>query len=166
MKKNNIKRLLASLLLLSTYASQAQIAHNPGKNPPDVYIDSVRFAGMPYFDLDKIVDIRVAKDQRGSRNNGVIYITAKAPRSFSFLSLEQVAQQHTKGSTPAMVMVDNQFITDMTGMAIDSSYILRCETLSTKDFKYLQLLPSMNIVNIITASKENVEKSKKIMIRG
>lgn len=161
-----MKRLITALLLLSACVSQAQIAHNPGKNPPDVYIDSARFTGMPYFDLDKMVDIQVAKDQAGSRNNGVIYLKAKAPHSFSFLSLEQVAKQHIKDGTPAMVMVDNQFITDMTGMAIDSSYILRCETLSTKDFRYLRHLPAMSIVNIITASKENVERSKRIMIRG
>lgn len=129
-------------------------------------LNAVKYAKLPVFDANKIESITVIKDQPAQYPDGLIQITSKDDANFKFLSIEQVAKKYITDATPYMVMIDNEFITDMNDVVIDSSYILRCDKVSTKDFKHLQNMPAMIILKITTATKENIEKSKKLIIRG
>jgi hypothetical protein len=161
-----MKYSILFLFLLTAFISNAQTLSVLHKNDPAYFLNNVKYDKLPLFDVDKIESMSVVKDQPEQYPNGAIKIKSKSDATFSFLSLEQVAKKYISDATPYMVMVDNEFITDMSGVSIDMSYILKCETLSTKDFKHLQNLPAMIILKITTATKANIENAKKIMIRG
>lgn len=162
-----MKYIVLSLLLLVACLSNAQNLQVNTKNQPAYYIDSVLVPKMPYLDINKITDMTVVKESgHANQPNGAVYIRTKNPTDLHLLSLEAVAQKYIPAGTPYLVMVDNEFIRDMTGVKIDSAYILRCDTLSTKEFSHLQNAPALMILKIYTRSKANAEKEGQIMIRG
>jgi hypothetical protein len=161
-----MKYSLLFLFLLTAFISNAQTQPAAHKNNPTYLLDSVKYTKLPVFDAGKVESITVIKNQPALYPNGAILIKSKSDAGFNFASLEQVAKKYINDATPYMVMVDNEFITDMSDATIDLLYILKCETLSTKDFKHLQNMPAMMILKITTASKENMEKAKRNIIRG
>ena len=161
-----MKYSLLFLFLLAAFHSNAQTQPAVHKSNPTYLLDSVKYVKLPLFDINKIESITVIKDQPAQYPNGAVLIKSKEDAGFNFVSLAQVAKKYIDDATPYMVMIDNEFITDMSDVSIDSSYILRCETLSTKDFRHLQNMPAMIILKITTATKDNIEKTKRIIIRG
>jgi hypothetical protein len=161
-----MKYVLALLVLTSALVSNAQIKISNNKNQPVYFLDSVKYNRFPVIDLNSIEAITVLKDKPGLYPNGAIYITSKADARYNFISLEQLAQKYVGDKKSYMIMIDNEFITNMNDVVIDSTFVLSCEIVSSREFVHLQHMPEMIILQVTTATKENIERSKKIMIRG
>jgi hypothetical protein len=137
---------------------------------PLYYLDSVivEFTDL-HFDLEKIESINVVKSYVDStrQNYGKIFITSKDPKGYNFLSISEITIKYKKDTlSPTIFMLDNEFLKDITKFKIDSSYILKVMLLRGSEFDYLKdNFPNLTILNIITKSKDNIEKQKKIIIR-
>ena len=161
-----MKYCLSLLLLVTAFIANAQTKPAAHKNDPVYFLNTTKYNKLPVMDPGTIQTITVIKDQPAQFPDGAVYIQSKDDVQYHFISLEQVAQKYIGNAKPFMAMIDNEFITDMANVVIDSAFILKCDTLSTKDFVHLQHMPEMMILKITTATKENIEKSKRIIIRG
>ncbi len=162
-----MKQLLLSVLLFSAIFSYGQTKQGHSSTPPTYFLDSVRQVKLPQFDPDKISSVDVVKEyDEVAKTSGRIYIKTKDPKSFNFLSLEQIAKQNAVNAAPCLYMINSELVKDISNVKIDSSYILKCEVVNSKELKYFQGGPSFIILNIKTKTKENLEKENKIYIRG
>jgi hypothetical protein len=138
---------------------------------PMVYLDSVNVElSHLYFDVKKIGNIQVVSDYYDSARqiHGKIFIQSKDPTDFHFLPIGSITGLYKKDAqTPAIFMLDNEFLKDTSSYKIDSSYILNVELTSTNEMNYLKnAMPGLTIVKIITKTKENLDKQNQIRIRG
>lgn len=153
-------------LLLCSFCGYGQ--QKPSFGPlPVYYIDSVKMTNLPVFDPARIASIDVIKvgDDTAKRYND-IYITLKEPHDFRFLTLEQIARKKVPAGTPCLFMIDNEIVKDVTGITIDSSYILKYELLNTQDFTYLQAMSPLAILHIKLKTISNLKEDQKEYLRG
>lgn len=154
------------LLLLFTMgislSIHAQVLPGINKNDPVYYLDHVRLKAIPVFSVDQIDSIKVA----GDHAHGKIYVKTRNPKALHFMTLSQVAKRQGLSKKLLIFMLDGKFLQDTTGMRIDSSYILRTVLIPSSDFKYLDQTSPFTIINILTKSKENLNKEKQVYIRG
>ncbi|MBE7173599.1 MAG: hypothetical protein INR73_23705 [Williamsia sp.] len=161
-----MKYVTCLLLLFCTLLGYGQQKSSLGLLPA-YYIDSVKVSSMPLFDPNKIAAIDVIKDDPKQENrHSAIYITLSKPHDLNLLTLEEIAKKRIPAGTPCLFMIDNEIVKDVETVLIDSSYIFQYELLNTKDFKYLQALPALTILNIRVRTKANLDKEKSILIRG
>ena len=96
---------------------------------------------------------------------GQIYITLKKEYTPRLISLTDLAQKYTNLKNGITVfMIDNNIIKeDYDQYIVDEKYILKIlvDTIEMKDEK-----TTVNVIRLLTRSKENIEKSKIIHIRG
>lgn len=153
-------------LLLCSLCSYGQQKTSFGPLPV-YYIDSVKMTNLPVFDPARIASIGVIKvgNDTAKRYNDV-YITLKEPHDFQFLTLEQIARKRVPAGTLCLFMIDNEIIKDVTGVTIDSSYILKYELMNTKDFTYLQAMPPLAILHIKLKTTVNLKDDQKEYLRG
>lgn len=161
-----MKYIITLLLFTTGYIVKAQTLPVFHKPQPAYILDSVQYKKMPLFDLNVVESITVIKDDKERFPNGAVYLTSKADAAFNFISLEALAKKYIGDTKSYIVMVDDDFIMDMTDYAIDSAFVLKCEIVSTKDFVHMQHMPDMKIVKVTTATDANKAKKRKIMIRG
>ncbi|HMH20902.1 MAG TPA: hypothetical protein VK563_03960 [Puia sp.] len=162
--------LLLSILLISTAGraqSWAPFSPSIPKDGPQFFLDSQRVLSIPYFDPEKLEDINVVKQVDSlSGQYGKVYMRSKYPHVFNFLDLPKIAASQHLSPSDCLFMIDNEWVKDLNGVRIDSSYILRCEIMNTREIGYLQNYPPLNILNIRMRTKDNLEKEKIIHLRG
>jgi hypothetical protein len=166
----NMKLLISLMVLLSSLFVNAQQSSLPRSMWPPVYLlDSVKYAEMPCFDLQKITNIYVAHEYDTIFHAyGKIYITTKNPGELHFIPLTQVAKQcKLPLHIPVIFMLDNEFIKKTSTFFIDSAYILKTEIVKGAELESVNKdLSNLTIVRIVTRTKENIDKQKQIWIRG
>lgn len=160
-----MKQLFFILLIILTKNAFTQIII-PNNNPL-YFLDSVQISSIGTFDPDKIENITVVKGKDPSAPNGKIYLTSKKSEGFKFLSAQDIAKANNiPSNTISIFMLDNEIIKDTATFSIDSSYILRVEIIKSSEIEYLpQNTPSLAILKILTASKDNIDKKNIIRIR-
>lgn len=133
---------------------------------PVFFLDSVPINGLGTFDNNKIEDFKVVSGDAAFPNDR-IYIKSKNPNDFKFLTASDILKvYHIPQGTSAIFMLDNEFISDTTAFKIDSSYILSVEVVKASEIEYLpNYIPSLEILKVFTATKENMDKQKIIRIR-
>lgn len=139
-------------------------------NQPVWYLDSIPMGkSQLVFNPDDIKNLAVLKDASEGAGSGEVYITTKKDKSYNFLTLEEIKEKYVKSPQPvAIYMIDGKLIqTDLSTYKVDEKYILSISVLSSDDFSYLkEEQRKLSIINIITRTKENIEKANVIHIRG
>ncbi len=162
-----MKNILLLIFLTASLGVTGQINNQHSTTPPAYFLDSVRVPLLPLFDPYKIENINIQKGvEEAGKTYGRVYITSKNPRDFNFLTLQEIAKQNTKSEGPYLFMINDEITKEIENVKIDSSYILKCELLSTKDIAHLMNLPEMIIINIKTKTKANLDKENARYIRG
>jgi len=96
---------------------------------------------------------------------GQVFITMKKEYTPKLISLSDLVQKYTNLKNGITIfMIDNYIIKeDYDQCLIDEKYILKIivDTIEMGNEK-----PDINVVRLLTKSKENIEKSKEIKIRG
>lgn len=161
-----MKQLLFTLLTFISINAFSQ--SKTLNNNPVYFLDSVRVTTLGIFDPNKIDNINVVREKDPTAPNGKIFITSKNPESFNFLSAHDIAKANNiPAKTISIFMLDNEVIKDTATFKIDSSYILRVDIIKASEIKYLpHNIPSLVILKIITATKDNIDKQNTIRIRG
>ena len=132
-------------------------------NAPTYYLDSVECADIPLFNPDLIADIKIGQK---AGTNGQIFINIKKGYKFNWIYFSTIATNYSTAKT-TLFMLNNEFVKAGNANKIDSSFILKIEKIDTKDlFMIGKNRKKMIILNILTNTKANVEKSKMIRIRG
>ena len=141
---------------------------------PAMFFDSnfLSINSMEYIDPNEIESINVIKKDttiNGFIYRGQIYITAKVPKKYDLISLEQIKSKFTKiKSNDVIYMVNRAFITDnIETFKLDRNYILKVEVTNSEEFYNLRKSDTkFDIINILGKTKENLENKNKILIRG
>jgi hypothetical protein len=94
---------------------------------------------------------------------GQIYIKLKDEYNPRFISLTDLEKKYVKSSTRNFIfMIDNEIIHgDYDKLIVDEKYILKIVVDTMRHDK-----PDLDIIRLITRTKENIEKSKQIFLRG
>ena len=131
---------------------------------PTYYIDSVPVSKKVYtggIGQDEIASITVAEDSAG----GKIYINLKKRIERNFLSLKQVSDKYVKSAVSKFLYtIDGTLFTDEE-TTLDENYILSIHVVHPESSPFLKE-NKLAIVQILTRSKENLEKQHQIRIRG
>ncbi len=132
---------------------------------PKVFLDSIPVElEHIYFDTHKIKNIDVKK----VTPTGVIFITSKNPDNYNFLSYATIkARYFSNINKPILLLINGEFINDLTKVNIDSSYIFKIEVERGEDFKELKnLYPDFAIVNIKLNNINNTVGERQITLHG
>ena len=120
------------------------------------------------IDPQSIDSIHIEKNKIETGNKkyyGQIYITMKKEYAPKLISLTDLAQKYTNLKNGITIfMIDNDIIKeDYNQCLVDEKNILKIivDTVEAGNEK-----SNINIVRLLTKSKENIEKSKEIRIRG
>lgn len=138
------------------------------KQEPQYYIDSIRVQRLEIFDPEKIESINVVKNKDSAAPNGKVYIKIKKTETLNLLSVGDISRiNHIPSGSTALFMLDNEIIKDTTNFRIDSYYILKVETVKASEIRYLPgNISNFEILKIITATKSNIERENRILVRG
>ncbi|HSZ34869.1 MAG TPA: hypothetical protein VK772_16245 [Puia sp.] len=138
------------------------------KEEPQYYIDSVRVQRLEIFDPEKIESINVVKNTDSASPNGKVYIKIKETERLDLLTVGDIKRiNHIPSGSTALFMLDNEIIKDTTNFRIDSLYILKVETVKASEIVYLPgNISNFEILKIITATKSNIERENRVLIRG
>jgi hypothetical protein len=151
------------LLIISIYSLKLYSQNNTQNREPTYYLDSVECVGIPQFDPLFIDNLRIGNK---AGTNGQVFINTKKSHKFNWIYFSTIAANYSKYKT-ALFMVNNELVKNQKYNKIDSSYILKIEQFDSKDlFVVGKKIKKTVILNIITKTKENIEKSKIIHIRG
>ncbi len=151
------------LLIISTYNLKLYSQNNSHNREPSYYLDSVECGGLPIFDNKLIDNIQIGKKVG---TNGQVYINTKRKHKFNWVYFSTIAANYPNYKS-SLFMINNELLKNQNVNKIDSSYILRVEKIDVKDlFVVGSKINKTVILNIITNTKENIEKSKQIRIRG
>ena len=157
-----MKKIVA-ILIISTLSLKLYSQNSPHNREPTYYLDSVECKSMPFFDTWFIEDLQIGKK---SGTNGQVFINTKKSHKFNWINFSTIATNYSNCGT-TLFMVNNEFIKNQKSTKIDSSYILKIEKIDTKDlFIVGKKIKKTVILNIVTNTKENIDKSKQIRIRG
>jgi hypothetical protein len=157
-----MKKIIA-ILMISTCSLKLYSQNNSHNREPTYYLDSVECSGFPLCDPWLIDNLQVGKK---AGTNGQIFINTKKSHKFKWLSFSKIAANYPNYRT-TLFMVNNELVENQKFSMIDSSYILKIEKIDTKDlFIVGKKIKKTLILNIVTNTKENIEKSKWIHIRG
>ena len=157
-----MKKIVA-LLIISVYSLKLYSQNKSQNRNPTYYLDSVECSGFPLCNPWLIDNLQVGKK---AGTNGQIFINTKKNHKFKWLSFSKIAENYPNYRT-TLFMVNNELVESQKYSMIDSSYILKIEKIDTKDlFIVGKKIKKMVILNIVTNTKENIEKSKQIRIRG
>ena len=120
------------------------------------------------IDPQSIDSIYIEKKEIETENKkyyGQVFITMKKEYTPKLISLSDLVQKYTNLKNGITIfMIDNYIIKeDYDQCLIDEKYILKIivDTIEMGNEK-----PDINVVRLLTKSKENIEKSKEIKIRG
>ncbi len=169
---NYFSTLTFSLLTLISFGQAREITMSSNSTKEIVYY----LDGVPvdlnhiFFDADKIISIRVMKEQDSTKNGqSQIFIVLKNPQSFNFIALPEIERRYSSSSPSAtLFLINHEILKDDIGLyKIDSSYILNVNQLRSCDISSLQSgFPSLTILTIETKTKENLDKASRIHLRG
>jgi hypothetical protein len=136
---------------------------------PAFYING-KFAGISLNGLDpmSIDSIHVEKREieiEGQKYYGQIFLKLKNEYCFQPISLTDLVEKYTNVENGLTVfIINNDFIKgDYTQIIVDEKYILKIIVEIIEDENEKQ---SINVVRLLTKTKENIEKSKEIRIGG
>ncbi|NQX37394.1 hypothetical protein SAMN05421820_103625 [Pedobacter steynii] len=130
---------------------------------PHYYVDNIYVGDNIFIHLDANQILSLDVDKESSK----IFITTKNPASFNFLSLQEIRNKYVKSTYPrALYLLNGKLVKDHS-QKIDEKYILSIQ-ISTSDsiasLKDAQV--KFDVIEILTRSKENLEKANTLMIRG
>ncbi len=163
-----MKRLLFILILFFNSPVFSQTISPLTREEPQYYIDSVRVQRLEIFDPNKIESINVVKKKDSNAPYGKVYIQIKKTETLNLLTIGEIAGMNniSSGST-SLFMLDNEIIKDTANFRIDSYYILKIETVKASEIKYIRgNISNFEVLKIITATKENIEKENSVRVRG
>jgi hypothetical protein len=94
---------------------------------------------------------------------GQIYVKLKDEYNPRFISLTDLKKKYVKSSTRNFIfIIDNEIIRgDYEKLIVDEKYILKIVVDTMRSEK-----SDLDIIRLITRTKENIEKSKQIILRG
>ncbi|MES2826592.1 MAG: hypothetical protein V4687_00480 [Bacteroidota bacterium] len=133
-------------------------------NAIEWFLNDVPF-GKFYLILanEDIKELKVDKDGA----NGKIFIYTKPEASLNFLSLHQLKDEYLKSTSSSVLYMLDGAVLKTDNYKIDEKYILSINVTPPESITYLQSeKKSFAVVNIITRSKDNLEKASQIKIRG
>ena len=141
---------------------------------PAMFFDSnfLSINSMEYIDPNEIESINVIKKDttiNGFIYRGQIYITAKVPKKYDLISLEQIKSKFTKiKSNDVIYMVNGASIKDnIKTFKLDRNYILKVEVTNSEAFyNFKKSDTKFDIINILGKTKANLENKNKILIKG
>jgi hypothetical protein len=96
---------------------------------------------------------------------GQLYLKMKDNYKPKIISLTDLKTKYTEQSnTPSIFMIDDEIVkSDYCNFFVDENYILKMEIQNIVDEKEHL---NVNIIRLITKTKENIEKANEIRIRG
>ncbi len=157
-----MKKIIA-LIIISAWSLKLYSQNSSQNREPTYYLDSVECNGFPLFDMQFIDNLQVGHKVG---TNGQVFINTKRSHKFNWIGLSTIAANYSKYKT-ALFMVNNELVKNQKSNKIDSSYILKIDKIDTKGlFIVGKKIKKTVILNILTNTKENIEKSKWIHIRG
>jgi hypothetical protein len=155
-----------SLFSFAAIACQAQLPKYQNFHP-EIYLDSVRYGYFPNFDPNQIDSISISKETKEAPR-GKIFIKSKHPQSLNLLTIQDINARYRKNAlAPTIYMLNNEILKEVSTFRIDSAFILKVEILKGSETDYLNVqFPDLTILNIITGTKDNIDKQNAIRIRG
>ena len=147
---------------------------NLDKDKPDrqpaYFIDGKHFSETIIRTINpQLIDsISVVKKEitiEGKKYYGQVNIKLKANYKPEIISLTDLKTKYTKQSnTPSIFIIDDEIVKgDYSKFFVDEKYILKME-IQKIDNRKEHL--NVNVIRLITKTKENIEKANEIMIRG
>lgn len=118
---------------------------------------------------NQIKEVKIEKESiqfNEVKYDGIVYIRIKENYTPKFISLNELKEKYLNLSDNAstLFMLNEEIIDmDYDSFIVDEKYILKIETQAIKNSKE-QL--DMNIINVITRTKSNIEKANTIIIKG
>lgn len=161
-----MKNVFVVILLFIAVKSLGQI-YKPENFRPEIYLDSIKYASIPYLEPSKIDSIYILKGTNKAAG-GQIFIKSKNPKKLRILSVSDINARYTKNAlAPTIYMLDNEILKEVSTFRIDSALILKVEILKGSETDYLNVqFPDLTILNIITRTEKNIAKENEIRIRG
>jgi hypothetical protein len=129
---------------------------------PKYYINGINYGSAgAVFNADNIEAIDVEKE------DSKILITLKTGYKPSFITLDQLKKKYVDSKNPAAIYIlDGNLVTNNLQM-IDENYVMNIKVYRPANMTYLKdQVNSVDIINISSKSKANLEKANAIYIRG
>jgi len=180
-----LKIIILILAISVSHQAFAQQINTQGINPDKpvtvIYSDSGKNAKLAaYFingrlssqistltpnNIEKITVIKKGLDTFGVKYFGRVYITTKASYNLKLLSLNKLKAKYTNTKIGSSIFfIDNELVkNDYDNSFVDENNILEIKVEKLKSQKECL---NLNVIKILTRSEENIEKSKRIYIKG
>ena len=163
-----MKTFVLFVILLPVISVRAQV-HQSNTGRPLFIIDSVNVGtdpeGLNPDDIESLTVDKAYKDT-AKKISGRIYITMKKTRAYHFITVAEVLKNFkVEMKSPAIFMLDDRILTNISAFTIDSSYVQRVVILNASEIDYLKnTLPDLSLIRILTRANES--DKKEIRIRG
>jgi hypothetical protein len=163
-----MKVFILFVILLPAISVSGQF-HKSNTSRPLFIIDSVNVGTDPEgLNPNDIEALTVDKSYKDTANqiSGRIYITMKKTRVYHFITVAEVLKNFkVEMKSPAIFMLDDRILTNISAFTIDSSYVQRVVILNASEIDYLKnTLPDLSLIRILTRANES--DKKEIRIRG
>ncbi|MCY1721944.1 hypothetical protein OU798_16440 [Prolixibacteraceae bacterium Z1-6] len=143
---------------------------NKPASQPAYFIDGKYFnqSILKTLNLQFIDSMTVIKEEITLEDKiyyGQIHIKMKEEYVPKIVSLADLKSKYLKlGQNPSIFIIDNDVVkSDYNEFLIDENYILKIETQVIKNEKEKL---NVNVIRLVTKTKENIEEANKIWIRG
>ncbi len=127
---------------------------------------------VEYIDPNDIESVNIIKNDTLIDNvlyQGQLFISLKKSKKYDFLTLKQIKSEFTKiKSNKGIYVVNGAFIkNNIETFKLDRNYILEVEVTNSEAFYNLRKSDTkFDIINILGKTKENLEKSTQVILRG
>ena len=116
----------------------------------------------PIFSPEEIISIEI----KNETPSGEIYIKTKNDGKLVFLTPLEIKKKYAKLATSSAIYFVDGHLVDESLIKIEEGYILSVNVTLPKEMKLKGANRNLSLIQITTRSKENVEKSKQIRIKG
>lgn len=139
---------------------------------PIVYLDSLIISqnSLQFLNADDIQDLKIEKGKfeiNGLTYNGKILIKSKNPNQSKFVTLKEISDKFTDcNSKHSIYKINNNYIFDDISLyKIEIKNILNITIISSDLFENLSEKINFDIIQILTKTKENMNRPQQIIIR-
>lgn len=166
-----MKYILTILLLCTTTLFFGQITKS---EDAAIFLDlkAVSKKTVEYIDPNDIESVNVIKNDTLIDNvlyQGQLFISLKKSKKYDFLTLEQIKYEYTKiKSNDVVYMINGLLIKEESAtLKLNRNYIYAVEVTTSEAFYNLRKGDiKFDIINILGKTKENLEKSTRIILRS
>ena len=162
-----MKHLLSIGLIILSLNAVSQVQPVTNTKQPVFFIDSVQVSqlGLNLVNPINIESITILKKDK-QMDGGAIYITLK--RSAKMFTIKDILKANDIAPAGiSLFILNNEIIKDTSGFKIDSSILLKVETVKSSEIKYLPPnISGFTILELFTQPGEGTNKKNTINIRG